>query len=125
MKTVPAPPYELTQAEREEWDKFYIMGYNRGHQFPQFNVPRVGDLADTSVGLGEFFVTDETVRGYHFHVCLEAEANARCYSPFEFIAKEINSSELLPEGEAWDAYDSGVADGIEDGIKAYSDEDYR
>jgi hypothetical protein len=126
MSAVPVPPYALTQAEREAWDKFYIIGYNRGLQFPQFDVPKVGDPADISVGfLDGPFVTEENVRDYHFHLCMASEANARFYSPFEFTAKEINSNEHLTEVEGWDAYDSGVADGIYDGIKLYSEKDYR
>ena len=41
----------------------------------------------------------------------ESESNAREYSPWEFLAAEINGAEDRAEG-LWEAYDAGVAAGI-------------
>lgn len=46
----------------------------------------------------------------------EAEGNARQYTPFEFLAKQINDSPA-PE-DLWDAYEQGVSSGIAAAAKA-------
>lgn len=45
---------------------------------------------------------------------VEAEQNSRSFSPFEFLAKEINEREDFEE--AWDHYESGVSSGIAVGV---------
>ncbi|MFH1865035.1 MAG: hypothetical protein ABIK85_04060, partial [Candidatus Eisenbacteria bacterium] len=45
----------------------------------------------------------------------EAEENARQYSPFEFLASEMNRSRD-PDG-LWDAYDEGVAVGVRKALR--------
>lgn len=40
----------------------------------------------------------------------EAEELNRQYSPFEFLAHEINSQENA--GKLWEEFDAGIADGI-------------
>ena len=51
--------------------------------------------------------------------CLDAAENAKQYTPFEFLAHEINEQE--PEWRVdglWEAFDSGVHKGILAGLKA-------
>ena len=49
----------------------------------------------------------------------DSERHTRCYSPWEFVAHEINSAtpEWRPEG-LWEAYDEGVSLGISLAIRA-------
>ncbi len=44
----------------------------------------------------------------------EAEDGYRSYSPFEFFAKDLNDSE--DPDAAWEAYEDGIADGINEEI---------
>ena len=61
-------------------------------------------------------------------LCFAAELNARCYSPWEFAAKELNDlDETHGEGardKAWAAYDEGVNLAIEHDLEGYTPEDY-
>ena len=45
----------------------------------------------------------------------EAEGNSRQYSPFEFLAHDLNENENRSDG-LWEAYDDGVASGIKKGV---------
>ena len=44
-----------------------------------------------------------------------AEENARQFTPFEFLAKELNDREDCED--AWDTFESGVSSGISAGAK--------
>lgn len=46
-----------------------------------------------------------------FSMAYESEENARQFSPFEFLAHDINETGDRAEG-LWDAYDEGVLFGI-------------
>jgi hypothetical protein len=46
----------------------------------------------------------------------EAEEHARQYSPFEHFAAELNSAGEYSD-DLWDAYERGVAAGIDEGMK--------
>jgi hypothetical protein len=46
----------------------------------------------------------------------ESEQNARSFSPWEFLARDINESGDRAEG-LWEAYDEGVAVGIRVGAR--------
>jgi hypothetical protein len=58
-----------------------------------------------------FFPTEEVLT----NAAYEAEMNARQYSPWEFIAQEINDSDD-PE-ELWEQYERGVTAGIQRGVR--------
>ena len=58
--------------------------------------------------------TDEQLEG----IALEAEDNARQYSPFEFFAHDANATGDRAEG-IWEAYDAGVLAGIRAVIRKY------
>lgn len=47
----------------------------------------------------------------------DSEQNARQYTPFEFLAAEINAQGDRADG-LWDSYDKGVAVGIKKGLTA-------
>jgi hypothetical protein len=46
----------------------------------------------------------------------ESEQNARQFSPWEFLAHDINECGDRSEG-LWEAYDAGVASGIKRGVR--------
>lgn len=66
-------------------------------------------------GIGQENRTDFTDHDAYMEACLTHEQDTfRQYSPFEFFAHDIN--ELGEEGgseECWEAYDRGVADGLD------------
>jgi hypothetical protein len=47
---------------------------------------------------------------------MEAESNARQFSPFEFLAHDINETGDRAEG-LWEAYDAGVFAGAKAGAR--------
>ena len=57
-------------------------------------------------------VTEEDVKDDFMSNCAEAEENDRQFTPFEFIAKEINERE--DADDAWDQFDNGINDGFEE-----------
>lgn len=62
---------------------------------------------------------DEYSRDEHEAVCFDSEMNARQFSPFEFLAAELNrlgdgDDETPSSDEAWNALDDGVSAGIRD-----------
>lgn len=73
-----------SSAENNAWDAFYEWKMS-------------GDL-------------DDTLFEHVTSVAFEGEQNSRQFSPFEFLAHDINDSRD-PEG-VWEAYDQGVAAGI-------------
>lgn len=50
------------------------------------------------------------------YAAFQSEQNARDFSPWEFIAHEINSDEENAE-ELWESYDAGVAAGIKKAVR--------
>jgi hypothetical protein len=52
--------------------------------------------------------------------CYEAESNSRQYSPFEFLAHDIN--ECHNSDSLWDAYDNGITAGIQKYVKEFKRE---
>lgn len=58
----------------------------------------------------------------HLEVCedcltsaaYESELNARDFSPFEFLATELDEDD---SGELWEAYEEGIETGIKEGMR--------
>jgi hypothetical protein len=50
------------------------------------------------------------------HMAWVSEGNSRQFSPFEFTAHDLNVDPDRSEG-LWDAFDSGVAQGIKAGVR--------
>lgn len=99
----------------------YRMGWQRGHGFACYNVPRIGSFI-FSDSYGRALVTADNVRDIHQAACFEAESHSRDYSPFEFTAHEFNESD---DAEAlWEAFDAGIADSIFADLETYTDADY-
>ena len=101
-------------------ERAYRLGWNHGHGIACHNTPSIGDAIDRSIdwiGLGKT-VTPENIAEYHELLCFAAESGSREYSPFEFIAHELNESD--DANELWEAFESGVADSIRADLKGYS-----
>ena len=103
----------------------FAAGYDHAHGIACHNVPRVGETYETE---SDGVVTPENAdeaRDMHRALCFAAEENARCFSPWEFTARELNAIECEFEREsAWNAYDEGVAAAISHDLARYTDEDY-
>jgi hypothetical protein len=118
---------DLTADESALYERYYRMGYRHAEGIAHCNVPKVGGRINRSVDYIGFdpVVTVENAKEYHEMLCYAAEQHSREYSPFEYIAKEINDDEVLGSEMGWDAFDSGVADCIGKAMSLYSDEDYK
>ena len=113
-----------TEYEREA----FAAGYDHAHGAACHNVPQIGEEYWTD-DCGR--VTPQTVeeaRDLHASLCYAAELNARCYSPWEFTAHEINSlDDEHGDGAseaAWEAYDAGVTLAIAHDLEGYGAEQY-
>lgn len=66
------------------------------------DMPRIGE--------GDITIEDD-VKDEFMSNCSEAEENNRQFTPFEFIAKEINERE--DADDAWSEFDDGIQEGFE------------
>ena len=101
-------------------------GWNHAHGIACHNVPQIGDQIDSCVdwvGLGDK-VDESNVRDVHEIYCHESEMHARCFSPWEYIAHDINSHDEWLSESMWESYDAGVAASIAHDISTYTDDDY-
>lgn len=99
----------------------YNYGKEHGYSVASWvDVPELNDHIDPSidyVGLGKR-VTEDNRWDYMEMLCIASEENSRQYSPFEFLAYEINSIEDdWKSGEYWDEFDRGVNVGINKRIR--------
>jgi len=85
--------------------KYFDIGYEIGLGFSLSDV-HVEEL----VGVHDCDTVEELQSAIISELC-DAEANAHSFSPFEFLAKEINESDD-PE-DNWEDYDTGVYEAIE------------
>jgi hypothetical protein len=102
----------------------FAAGYDHAHGIACHNVPQIGAEYWTE---SEGRVTPETpeeAAELHASLCYEAEMYARCYSPWEFTAHEINSLAEFESGSAWEAYEAGVSLAIVHDLSTYTDSDY-
>jgi hypothetical protein len=111
-------PY-TTEHERNAWD----LGYDFAADCVRFNAPTLGEEY-FSESEGCVMCDKENARGLHQSLAFEAESYARCYSPWEQYASEINSLDEWKAEEAWEAYDKGVAARIFHDLESYDLRDY-
>lgn len=110
----------------------YRAGWNHGHGIACHNIPELGSKLFVD-DMGRVVVDAENIREVHQSLCFSAESNSRQYSPFEFLAHDLNSlgededeaeeTEATSE-EAWEAFEFGVSDSIFADLATYTDEDY-
>ena len=109
-----------TPAERDA----FAAGYDHAHGIACHNVPRVGETVSVP-HMGRVTVSDaEHAAEIHAELCFDAEMNARCYSPWEFTAAEINGLPAFEAEAAWEAYEAGVAAAIEHDLAGYGPDQY-
>lgn len=105
--------HEMNIEKQLEWAK--EEGRNHGYDAAYYeDVFEIGASVEKyySEGYDKDSVEDEADQEELFFACAyDAEHNARQYTPFEFLAKEINDTEYADE--LWDAYEEGISDGIQ------------
>lgn len=121
-----------TYVTNEILSSAYRNGWNHGNGIACHNVPTLGAKI-FSDSLGRVTVDAENIREVHESECWAAQENARQYSPFEFLAHDMNSlddetdeekeNEISSE-QAWEAFEQGITDSIFADLATYSDEDY-
>lgn len=102
----------LSEEFKEFLQSVYQEGFRHGQALVRFNINDIEECEDEN----EF--KDKITA-----LCWEADDNYRQYSPFEFFCNELNNCEN-PEA-AWDVYERGIADGIEDELNAFVTEKTR
>lgn len=113
----------------------YRKGWNHGHGLACHNVPKIGEKI-FSESLGHVTIDAENIREVHGDNCYQAEMHSRCYSPFEFTAKEFNDygyhgddkqerakSDCVAE-DLWEAFEAGANAAIDADLSEYTNEDY-
>jgi len=115
----PNPKYAPEQFTTEAEQSAYKAGFNQGHGIACHNVPEIGKTYWTDEG--KLKVDADNAADVHAILCFEAESNSRQYSPWEFLAKELNDSE--DADVLWEAYEQGVSDGIYGDLESYTYED--
>jgi hypothetical protein len=87
----------------------------RYHGRAAANYAEAGDSDKREAGCG--CAEGECCRECLTRAAFESEANARQFSPWEFLAHGINECEDRAGG-LWEAYERGVAAGIRKGVAA-------
>ena len=92
--------------------EIYKKGYNRGYSIASLqDLPEIGTEIelDNFSGIIEDIIDLEIVFG---ELCFNSESIDRDYSPFEFVAKELNDLEETADFEVWEEFEKGISDGI-------------
>lgn len=97
-------------------DELYELGRLRGESVALSNQEDFPELGETKERPDDFTKVEiedmNDALEYYVLVCHMGEENDRQYTPFEFIASEINRRE--DRDEAWASYEDGIHQGIED-----------
>ena len=91
----------------------YSEGFDRGHEAALYC--EVGE-SDKENACCDCCGTDKECDECRTQAAYSAEDNSRSYSPFEFLAHDLNEDEDRSE-MLWDWYDRGVTAGIKAGLK--------
>ena len=86
-------------------------GWGKGYSAAIYCEVSDEDRREAGCDCGEFTICDECLT----KAAYDSEQNARSFSPWEFIAHDINESD--DSEELWEDYDNGVTSGIADGAK--------
>jgi hypothetical protein len=97
-------------------------GLNRGYSIAKnIELVDIGDYCD-----GQFLDERENVKitsdnwlEFHTNYAYECESNDRQFSPFEFLANDINATEDNPrvKFEPWSVFDEAISRGIAKALK--------
>lgn len=97
-------------------------GLNRGYSIAKnIDLIDIGDYCDGEVlqtGKREKITTDNWFEA-HTNIAYECESNDRQFSPFEFLANNINATEDNPrvKFEPWFEFDEAISRGIAKALK--------
>ena len=90
------------------------LGYNRGYNIAKsIDLVAVGDYGE------KVKITSDNWLEFHTNYAYECEDFDRQFSPFEFLANNINATELNPrvKFEPWHEFDKAVSRGIHKALK--------
>lgn len=94
-------------------DEIREAGIKRGYNVASWqDLPEIGDTLPRDVdwvGIGTVDDVNDAAEAFGM-LAHAAEEHDRCFSPFEFTAKEINDRD--DADDAWEAFDAGIQDGI-------------
>lgn len=90
----------------------YYNGRDKGLQAIKYCEVGDNDIREAGCDHGHLEVCKECLT----QAALASEMNARDFSPFEFLASEINNSGDRADG-LWKSYDEGVLRGIRKGMR--------
>lgn len=110
-------------------------GFNRGYSIAKsIDLIDIGDYADKHImdWTENVKVTTQNWFEVHEAIAYDCESGNRQYSPFEFVAYDINSYEAKKgwSGDAWIEFDDAISRGINKALKerwksvAWTKEDY-
>ena len=95
-------------------------GLNRGYSIAKnIDLIDIGDYGD-----GQFLDERENVKitsnnwlEFHTNIAYECESNDRSFSPFEFLAHDINEYSDKSGNDAWNHFDEAISRGISKALK--------
>ena len=88
------------------------LGYNRGYNIAKsIDLVAVGDYGE------KVKITSDNWLEFHTNYAYERESNDRQFSPFEFLANDINNYEDKYNREGWIAFDEAIGRGIHKALK--------
>jgi len=97
-------------------------GYNRGYSVAKnIDLIDIGDYGDGQFldERGKVKITSANWLEFHANIAYECESNDRQFSPFEFLANDINATEDNPrvKFEPWFEFDEAISRGIRKALK--------
>jgi hypothetical protein len=97
-------------------------GYNRGYSVAKnIDLIDIGDYGDGQFldERGKVKITSDNWLEFHANIAYECESNDRQFSPFEFLANDINATEDNPrvKFEPWFEFDGAITRGIRKALK--------
>lgn len=109
-------------------------GFARGYSIAKsIDLIDIGDYCDGEVlqtGKREKITTDNWFEA-HTNIAYECESQDRQFSPFEFLANDINNYEYKYNREGWIEFDEAISRGINKALKerwksvAWTKEDFQ
>lgn len=95
------------------------IGLHRGYNIAKsIDLIAIGDYCELQTGKREKITTDNWFEA-HTNIAYECESNDRQFSPFEFLANDINATEDNPrvKFEPWLEFDEAIGRGIAKALK--------
>ena len=111
---------EAAKYEQESVQDAYLRGFERGYNCASWqDLPEIGTQVWTESD-GKVTVDADNMWDVVASCAYESESGDRQFSPFEFTASEFNGDEENSD-ELWEAFDSGISDGISANVRERSE----